>query len=397
MGLRSRISDDLRDAIGTANPSAKKVRTLSELEKSVDDVIDRLTFEADPELAQNYRQFRQAYKTEYVDRFNRGAAFKVRARDGRGYYQIPDERVAETFWKTPDGIRQFKSTFGTEAKETAALESIALDDLRLDTVRHGEVNQTLLKGWKRKHEKALAELPALRQQVDSIESANNAIAQRNAELTRRERSIEQSLLTREIRAFERGKPAADVITAAVREPRKMAQLAGRLRKSPGAIDALQRNVWDTVAGASPTEMRKFLRDNSKSLRHVLTPNHFRYLNTIMAAGEMAGRVPKPAGRGYQPNSMQGVENALGTGMNQIGSRVFAAQSGRTSWRYVSLDLAGRFLRGFSQQESARLLEEALYNPDVARDLASVFYQKRTTPEVAKRLNTWLFTVGERDQ
>ena len=38
--------------------------------------------------------------------------------------------------------------------------------------------------------------------------------------------------------------------------------------------------------------------------------------------------------------------------------------------YISLDLAGRFQRGFSQQEWARLLEEALYSPDVARDLAA---------------------------
>lgn len=396
MGLRSRISDDLRDALGTSNPSAKKVRTLTALEKRLDGVIERLTMDTDPTLASRYKEFRKAYKTEYINRFNQGAAYKVRARDGRGYYQVPDERVAETFWKTPDGIRQFKSTFGTEAAETSALESVALDDLRLSAVRDGEIKPGLLQAWKRKHEAALKEFPGLRDQIAKIEDATNAIARRNAELTRRERSIEQSLLTRELRAFERGKPAEDVIAAAVKEPRKMAQLANRLRQTPGALDALRRNVWDSVANATPTEMRAFLRDNAKSLRHVLTPDHFRHLNTIMRAGEMAARVPKASGRGYEVNSLAGVESALGTGMNQIGSRIFAAQSGRTSWRYIGLDLAGRFLRGFSQQEAARLLEEALYNPDVARDLANVMHTKRTAPAVAKRLNTWLLTVGEHD-
>lgn len=40
------------------------------------------------------------------------------------------------------------------------------------------------------------------------------------------------------------------------------------------------------------------------------------------------------------------------------------------------------------------MEEALYNPDVAKDLATVLIEKRTPPAVARRLNAWLFIIGQ---
>ena len=80
-------------------------------------------------------------------------------------------------------------------------------------------------------------------------------------------------------------------------------------------------------------------------------------------------------------------------LNQVGSFIFVAKSGRTFWRYIGVDLLARFMKGYSSTESARLLEEALYDPEVARDLATVFAGKRLPALVAKRLNTWLLAVG----
>jgi hypothetical protein len=85
---------------------------------------------------------------------------------------------------------------------------------------------------------------------------------------------------------------------------------------------------------------------------------------------------------------------MGTGINQVASRAFAAESGRTSWRMVAIDLFGRFSRSHSRAEATRLMEEALYNPKVAKDIANSFASKRVDPATAKRLNTWLFTVGQ---
>jgi len=53
----------------------------------------------------------------------------------------------------------------------------------------------------------------------------------------------------------------------------------------------------------------------------------------------------------------------------------------------------RFIRGRSQAETVKLYEEALYNPQVARDFAMMLYTKNKKPVVARRLNTRLFVLG----
>jgi hypothetical protein len=394
MGLRSRISDDLRDSMSAANPSAKKIRALTELERRVDDFIGEATNTADEGLASRYREFRQAYKTGYIDRFKQGAAFKVKARDGRGYYKIPDERVADAFFSDVNGIRQFRRTFGEDAPEFEALESVALDDLRQAAVRNGELSPTLFNTWLRQNQAKLAELPALRERVGNLQAATEAVRTRNAELTRRERVIGQQLLTKQLASFERGKEPQAVIAAALKSPRLMGQLVGSVRRQPEALEALRRSVWDEAPMGSATELESFLKTNRSALREVLTPDHINSLTKIATALRQVERVPAPAGRAIDSNPLAGIEGTLGTGVNQLASRVFAVESGRTSWRYIATDLIGRYTRAHSRAEAERLMNEALYNPEIAKDLAQVFVAKRAPGPVANRLNTWLFELGQ---
>lgn len=394
MGLRSRISDDIRDASAAANPSAKKIRALTELERRVDDFIAEATNSADPELASRYREFRQAYKTGYVDRFRQGAAFKVRARDGRGYYKVTDERVADTFWKDVEGIRQFRRTYGENAPEFEALESVALDDLRVAAVRNGELNPTLFNTWVRKNERKLAELPALRERVFNLRNASEAVRARNAQLTDRERAIGSQILARQIDSVERGKEPREVIAAAVKSPRLMRQLVASTRRQPEALEALRRSVWDMAPMDTADGLETFIKTNRDSLRHALTPDHLNSLSRIAAALKQVERVPAPAGKAIDTNPLAGIEGAMGTGVNQLASRVFAVESGRTSWRYIATDLLGRYSRAHSRAEAERLMNEALYNPAIAKDLSEVFLAKRVPPATANRLNTWLFELGQ---
>jgi len=395
MVLRSRVSDDLRDAVAGANPSAKKVRDLTDLGRRVDTFIETATQQADPALAGKYKEFRQAYKLEYIDRFNQGAAFKVRQRDGRGFYQVPDERVADQFLKDASGAKQFKRTFGEGAPETEALESAALDDLRQAAVREGEINPTALQAWMRKNAAVLDEFPNLRSRVSNIEDATTAMRDRNDVLTMRERRIGQAMLSRQVNSVAKGKDPQAVIDAAVKNPNLMGQLVRSVKKSPDAMQALQRNLWEGAqAHGSPDDLLSYLKDNGPSLKQVLEPGHLQSLETIARATKQIQRVPAPAGRAIDTNPMQGIERAMGTGINQVASRAFAAESGRTSWRMVAIDLFGRFSRSHSRAEAARLMEEALYNPKVAKDIANSFASKRVDPATAKRLNTWLFTVGQ---
>lgn len=395
MGLRSRITDDVRDTLSSATPSAKKLRLLESLRAKVDSFVESATVGADPTLAKRWAEFRQAYKSEYVDRFNQGAAFKVRHKDGRGFYQTSDERVADAFWRDVEGARQFKRTYGENSPEEGTLAGVILDDLRVAASRDGAINPQHHMAWLRRHGAALNEFPEINARVQSLASANEGLVLRAKELAGRERAIGRSLLVRELNAVQAGKPVEQTIKDAMASPRLMGSLSKRV-KGTEAEGALARAVFGQVADAPLPEMRRFLTGNKTALQIALTPKHVQDLEAIMVASEQMARTSMPAGRGYDPNALADVEKRLGTGMNQISSRIFAAQSGRTSWRYIALDLLSRFWRGHSQQETSSLLNEALYNPQVARDVAEMLTVPGTRRESAKRLNTWLLQIGGED-
>ena len=125
----------------------------------------------------------------------------------------------------------------------------------------------------------------------------------------------------------------------------------------------------------------------------MSADRLNNLSRIASALRQSERVPARAGRIIDSNPLAGIESTLDVGVHQIASRVFAVERGRTSWRYIGTYLIGRYTRAHSRAEAERLMNDARYNPEIAKDLAQVFVAKREPKPVANRLNTWLFELG----
>ena len=85
---------------------------------------------------------------------------------------------------------------------------------------------------------------------------------------------------------------------------------------------------------------------------------------------MQARVPSPAGKMGDSNPLKSIADAVGSGPLQISSRLFAASSGRTSWRMALTDLLARAGVATSSKEAERIAREALYDPGFANELAA---------------------------
>ena len=112
---------------------------------------------------------------------------------------------------------------------------------------------------------------------------------------------------------------------------------------------------------------------------------------------MIETVPPVGARAFSPNALQAAEDFVGMGAPQMGSRLFAVRSGRTSLPYVLTEGLGRFMRARSQRQQEALFREALYNSDVARGLAEMVNIGRMQPESARRLNVWFYNIGMTDE
>lgn len=394
--LRERLSDDLFDVAGGANPNRRQVRTLTLMKERLDDWIENLGGEQFGQAADRWRQFRGEYFDQYIKPFELGAAFKVRTKDAKGAYVTPNERVASTFFAPGEesAAKQFRRAFGSDQEAHASLEAVALDSLREHAVRDGVLKPGLLKDWMRRHDSVLAEFPAIRGAVDNVFNAQRSIEGRQAQLVARQRQIDDMLLAKQLDAYAReSKGAEDVLTAALNSPRKMHQLVSALRKKPEAVEALRRNLWGMIAQQDAAGIRRALKENASSLKPLFNASHLKNLEDIAAAREMLERTTVPTGSAAMPRPLAGVEESLGQGIPQLGSRVFAFKSGRMQKGYLALDTILRGIRGRDEIARQQILSEALYDPDVARELAGAIRAGRVTPERAKRLQARFFALG----
>lgn len=366
--VRERLGDAIRDALGSATPNRKVVRSLIQARKSLDRFMATL---ADGDPSGRLKEFNAAYFNEYIKPFEAGTVFKVRMRDGRGFYRTTDEKVADAFWQPGNvsAARQYKALFGADPEANAALEAVALDSLRNAAVRDGVIKPNLFESWVRRHLSLLDEFPGIKRKVSGIEQADQALIARQGAVNTRRQLIEDQVLTRELNAYAgAAKTSEQVIEAAVRDSRKMAQLVRTLKEGPAeALDALRRNIWDR---ALEGDIPGFLAANADSLGALFTPAHIKSLNAIASARAMHARIPPPRGAGYKPVPLAGVESAIGQGIPQIGSRIFAFKSGRMQKGYLVLDTFMRGLRGRAQTSAEDLFRVALYDPEIAKAMAN---------------------------
>lgn len=390
--LESRITDDLRDASSGQNFSAKKVRMLVQTQHAVDEFMDEtLANIGDPALRDKLSAFRDQYKQQYIDRFNQGASYKVRAKDGSSYYQTPDERVAQAFWGTPSGARQFNTTFQGDATATKALTDSVLDDLRSSTVRDGQIQPRLFSAWMRKNSQSLDQLPAIKAEVSSIDNAQSAVTARNAALDARATVIDNSRLSKALKRVDATSDPNQLATAAIKDPRLMAQVMGRLRDQPEVVNAWRRMLWNKVTDGTPDDIQAML--DNPSLQRAMTPQHMDALRDIMDATRMTTTVPVPKGQAYETDPYQYVRSNMGTGIDSLASKLWAVESGRAGMKWALLNVVGGAFRAQNRLALARTLKSALYDPQVAMDLAAAVKNGPNAAPAAKRLNTYLINAG----
>ena len=397
--LRERVSDDLIDAVGASTPSNQKIRTLTRLKGMVDDVIDDVIAQSDdPDLSARYKEFRDIYRKEYVERFEKGVALKVRLKDGRGFYRTPDEKVAESFFG-PDKIseaKQYKAIFGADPDAIKNIENAALDSLRESAFVDGVLDPRKLQLWAKNHRTVLDEFPNIKSWADDIQSTNDRLLKRIGDLDARRQVVDRQILTKEINKLKGGGKTIDqFLNGALVNENKMSQLVNRLRGNTDAMETLRREVWTKAsAGQSAKDVMSFLTKHRKSLSKVLTKQHLDALENIANAKMIMERSPTPSGKAEVPRPFQELEKSTGMTLPTIINRYYAVQSGRVQKAWLFAESALKGLTARKQAAMDDMWKQALYDQNIAMDMAkAVSNPNVSAPLIAKRLNSRFYALG----
>jgi hypothetical protein len=191
----------------------------------------------------------------------------------------------------------------------------------------------------------------------------------------------------------------------MRDPVVMRQAVTSANKE-GTIDALRRSAWARIFPEGEVDIGtidRALTNNRRSLSVLFGDEHLKNIKLIRDGLEIERRTPMPQGAPEQGQDLLSrIKEQAGTGVPQVSSRVFAAVSGRTSFRFIVTEMLGRLFMAQSKMAQERVLKEALVNPEIAREIQRVMSSsaqavthegKPALRPVSRNLNIWLWNLG----
>lgn len=403
--LRERIVDDLLVSQRSSNPTDRmRESSLSRLLRDFDGFITNTELRgADPQLAERWTNFRRDYKNGYIDKFRQPDMRSFGARDTEGFRKMADEAVATDLFKPGNvsALRAYKDA--VQAMDPAspeflrgieAIESVALDSLRNAAVRDGVIDPQRYAAWVRQHQSMLDEMPYLKGSVGEVDAANQRLLSRQKTLQDRANVVERSVLEKKLQGIETGARSPDaLIDEAIRNPGVASRLMSRLRNDDPAVNGLRAAVWERIPFDDPAKTVQFLDANQKALGAIFDPAHLGNARFIAEARAMANRVPAPDGISPEQVPFRALEERLGMKLPQVGTRLYAVQSGRVGKVYPAIETAMNFVRGRTKRQLDEIWQQALYDPAVAKNLAETMRtgDPLSMGELAKQ--TFKFGIG----
>ena len=403
--LRERVSDDLLDALSSATPQRKLIKNLTLVKQNIDNYLD----ESAELLGKEYQEFRNAYKSRIIDRFEKSGAYKVKAVGNTQEYTIANEKVADVFLSNVESAKQFKKVFTNpntkviDADALQSLENAVFDKVRKQAFKNDLLDAKKLQKFINTNKEVLQEFPSILNKLNSEQKVVQQVSNRISQLNNRASLINENLLAKKLSfgqspLLKKGEDIDKIISSAIKEPSLMYNVTNRL-KTIEEKEALRKAVAKVIFSSTdvvnnPDKLRKVLLANEKSLKYVFTPEHKNSLKTIADAFEFSLRTPMPQGMGETPQGLlSNITNVTGQGVPSMLSRLYAAESGRTSLRYIAGDSLGRLFLQRGKKQAEALFKEAMFNPSLAKQMSEYSQLKKYDPIKTQRLNLVLFNLG----
>lgn len=425
---------------------------LGELNNAVADTLDALKVSHRSGDAA-VRQLAEAdeWYSKNVARLKSGEINALRYKDKMGSFTTHTEDVAGKFLAGETPINEFMDAVGNRPEAVEALRGFAKHDFLKKTLypdfhkQAGTLDPVAAGRWFKQHEAALQKFPELKQEletavvskqlaaeyrteVDAVQKQMQrdpeyAVSLRNPKVTdeldaaTREQARLMELKDRTIKDWERSK-ASDILgfdadyvgksivrsTGNVRA--QIADISKRIGSDPEAQRGLDRILWDAALDKSSTsriDAMGNLKMTSQSMLKFLKSNEPWMLERFgterverMKTGARELQKLEGTGKPVLPGGSDTVAN-MTTVMVDWGpffSRLYAEASGRMGKTFLVSERLGRYagmiLKGRQEKFVGDLLEEAFFNPDIAKTwmLAA---RNASEAELAGRLKSHIAT------
>ena len=380
--LYKQANKDWADATAAKNDT--KAFYMDQIKQQLKGKIDAFEGPEHGDFAQKFKDYNQSY-AEYAKTFKNGAGAEIAKRGKYGEVRDAEDIVSRTILKASDkkkGVQDFFRVYGDDHEASQLLRDGILDNFSKATMSTGEFNPKAARNWLARHKSAMDELPQLKQHLENQKEIGQALVDRRAVLQKQARKIDQTYLAKVAGSQDADALITKALGNSADGPKIMrALLVGA--KSPESKQAVARAIVDNVSGRG-WGLEEITQHEAtlKPVMDALGPEHWKNLKTIAEAEAIAGRVKAPTGVEMKKLEDVGTKYT-GTSVKSLFASAKATASGRMSKGYAVIEGAGRYVYKIKSEEAGRLLDEALFNPDIAGTLASM--AKSTSKPTEKEL------------
>jgi hypothetical protein len=407
-----RFREDLGSALGSAAARGGRGKEITDLEFAK----KQLDNWAENAFGPNYATWRDRWMREYVAPFENGLVYKLTERqftrpDMPVKYQLQGEMVADEIVKQAQRgkIDDFNNYLDLIQRDPAAMNNVRnafLDDIlaKVYNPQKGEINPFALKAYAKDNEVYLNRL-GMRDEVNDISSATDALSQRLTGLKERESVIKKDQLIKTFDAMkDKGQTTEEFVDGLLKNPDKLGQFWSRL-KEPGPDGKVDQPLLDAFRGVTMNRVAATMSKNNPeafiegilqyapAMKRIMTPDELdKYILVNDALYRAAFASANMTTAGIIPSStVQMLEKALGTKLPSIGSYLRAMEANKQSAVFLGGLLTKNFLTAKHQAAFEEVQRKALFDKDFVDLLATPVRRDGSVPMPAERkLRSYMF-------
>ncbi len=388
--IQKRINADMGAA--RASGDYQKVWLTGQLKDMVDAKVAAFEGPQFGDVAQKLRAANQFYANKYQPVFNEGLGGRIGpSAVGKFGETTQDADIVRKLIfnnENPKGIEDFFNIYGNNQQASSLLRNGVMDMFTKAVVRDGEIKPALVESFMRQHGQQLDMLPSLKANLKSVDTANDALLARRAAIEDQQKALSQSIIAKVANTED---PSA-TITKALMDERAMRVLASNAARVPNGPQALGRSIADAIM--QQKDPVTFLRENASIIKPALDkigPDQFNNLVTLAGGAQIAGRVKAP--QSVELEKLKDIgEATTGTSVKGLFSRLMNVEKGYMSGSYAALDVGGRYVYKIKAEEARRLMEAAIYDPEMARALLTL---QKPSPPAFNNMKAHAFAHGVR--
>ena len=409
INLKQSVQRDLNVALRNPSENSELITRqriiLEEIDKVITDNLGGI---------QAYDDWLTQKTKNYTDIYEKGQILKITTQDGTGQYVLPDEAVGKAFLNNPQSIDEFFNTMGDNPSAVLGLEAAFYDDMFKKVLdKDGLIDINKLKNFRKNNVDIITKLDEyipISETLDSQIKLGVTAANRIKILNDRKKFADFIELDNFLKDGGLGtklvfKNPDEMVKQALKDPEIMSDIVKTLSKVEGRdqdvlLTAFKNKVFEKFLNANikPEQLAKgaepdtdamtaFLNKNEESIKAFYKatgdPDGYQRLKDITEAYYRLNLTGFPQKKqDVIPNT---VERIFGTGIPQVLSRVFAVQSGRTSFRFVTTELGMRFMQQLNTSAREKIIAAALYDKKNAQALLTMLEGKSLNLSQVNRL------------